>query len=49
MLKIPNKSTSKPEERLVKVDLLPLQISWESKKKKELSTGNTEPMRIDFF
>jgi Ca2+-binding EF-hand superfamily protein len=34
MLKIPNKSTSRPEERLIKLELLPLQISWESKRKK---------------
>ncbi|KAJ3294649.1 1-phosphatidylinositol 4,5-bisphosphate phosphodiesterase delta-4 [Borealophlyctis nickersoniae] len=34
MLKYPNKASSRPEERLIKVDLMPLQISWESKKKK---------------
>ena len=40
MIKYPSKGTSRPEERLIKVDLVPLQISWESKKKKHsLSTG----------
>ncbi|KAJ3114614.1 1-phosphatidylinositol 4,5-bisphosphate phosphodiesterase delta-4 [Phlyctochytrium bullatum] len=34
MLKYPNKASSRPEERVIKVNLLPLQVSWESKKKK---------------
>ncbi|TPX35466.1 phosphoinositide phospholipase C [Synchytrium microbalum] len=40
MIKYPSKTSSRPEERLIKVDLKPvLQISWESKKKKpSLST-----------
>ncbi|KAJ3128772.1 1-phosphatidylinositol 4,5-bisphosphate phosphodiesterase delta-4 [Nowakowskiella sp. JEL0407] len=34
MIKYPNKPSSKPEERLIRVDLLPMiQMSWESKKK----------------
>lgn len=32
MTKIPNKSTSRPKDRFIKVDLEPLQISFESKK-----------------
>lgn len=36
MLKIPNKASSRPAERLIRLELLPLQISWESKKKKGL-------------
>ncbi|TPX46558.1 phosphoinositide phospholipase C [Synchytrium endobioticum] len=39
MIKYPSKGSSRPEERLIKVNLMPLQISWESKKKKtSLST-----------
>ncbi|KAI9356480.1 PLC-like phosphodiesterase [Zopfochytrium polystomum] len=34
MIKYPNKASSRPEERVIKVDLYPLQVTWESKKKK---------------
>ncbi|KAJ3087340.1 Phospholipase C [Quaeritorhiza haematococci] len=42
MVKYPNKSSSKPEERLIKVDLAHLQITWESRKKKSTAS------RVDF-
>ncbi|KAJ3193496.1 1-phosphatidylinositol 4,5-bisphosphate phosphodiesterase delta-4 [Irineochytrium annulatum] len=46
MLKYPNKASSKPEERVIRVDLLPLQMSWESKKKKSaLSTADIQAIR----
>ncbi|RKO82697.1 hypothetical protein BDK51DRAFT_48107 [Blyttiomyces helicus] len=46
MTKFPNKASSKPEERLIKVDLMPLQISWESRKKKaNLSTVDFHSIR----
>ena len=34
MFKIPNKASSRPAERLIRLELMPLQLSWESKKKK---------------
>ncbi|KAJ1559956.1 1-phosphatidylinositol 4,5-bisphosphate phosphodiesterase delta-4, partial [Cladochytrium tenue] len=41
MVKFPNKSSSRPEERLIRVNLHPLQMTWESKKKKSvLSTAD---------
>ncbi|KAI9204112.1 PLC-like phosphodiesterase [Polychytrium aggregatum] len=46
MMKYPNKLKSKPEERMIKLDLMPLQISWESKKKKlQLSTVDLHSIR----
>ncbi|KAI8853813.1 PLC-like phosphodiesterase [Chytridium lagenaria] len=46
MLKYPNKASSRPEERIIKVSLLPLQVSWESKKKKPtLSTADVHAIR----
>ncbi|KAI9017519.1 PLC-like phosphodiesterase [Gaertneriomyces semiglobifer] len=38
MIKYPCSASSKPAERLIKVDLNTLEISWESKKKKKPST-----------
>jgi hypothetical protein len=54
MTKIPNKASSRPEERVIKVDLYPLQMTWESKKKKSaLSTGEYSKhqslMRVNDF
>ncbi|KAJ1559286.1 Phospholipase C, partial [Cladochytrium tenue] len=41
MVKLPNKSSSRPEERLIRVNLHPLQMTWESRKKKSvLSTAD---------
>ncbi|KAI8808401.1 PLC-like phosphodiesterase [Cladochytrium replicatum] len=34
MTKLPTKASSRPEDRLIKVELFPPQISWESRKKK---------------
>ncbi|KAJ3099203.1 hypothetical protein HDU97_003355 [Phlyctochytrium planicorne] len=46
MLKYPNKASSRPEERVIKVDLFPLQMSWESKKKKSSqSTADIHAIR----
>lgn len=45
MLKIPNKSSSRPKERVIKVDLMPLQLSWESKKKGLSSTLDFHSIR----
>ncbi|KAJ3033547.1 1-phosphatidylinositol 4,5-bisphosphate phosphodiesterase delta-4 [Rhizophlyctis rosea] len=45
MIKYPNKASSKPKEKFVKVDLMPLQISWESKKKKSLCTVDLHSIR----
>ncbi|KAJ3187801.1 1-phosphatidylinositol 4,5-bisphosphate phosphodiesterase delta-4 [Gaertneriomyces sp. JEL0708] len=43
MIKYPCSASSKPAERLIKVDLNTLEISWESKKKKKPSTkGRTD-------
>lgn len=39
LIKLSRKVHTKPEERLVKINLFPLQITWETKKKK-LSSGN---------
>jgi hypothetical protein len=38
MIKYPSKITSRPVERWVKVNMYPLKLSWESKKKSEYST-----------
>lgn len=41
MIKYPSKASSRPAERVIRVDLQSLQIFWESKKKKShLSAGN---------
>ncbi|KAJ3216751.1 1-phosphatidylinositol 4,5-bisphosphate phosphodiesterase delta-4 [Dinochytrium kinnereticum] len=46
MMKYPNKASSRPEERVIKVNLLPLQVSWESKKKKSThSTADVHSIR----
>lgn len=48
MIKYPNKITSRPVERWVKVNMIPLRISWESKKKIEHSTGVFFMTVVDF-
>ncbi|KAJ3411615.1 Phospholipase C [Chytridiales sp. JEL 0842] len=47
MLKYPNKASSRPEERVIRVQLWPVnQVSWESKKKKAvLSTADLHSIR----